>query len=403
MTEAKNISVLVVDDSAFMRAAISRMVESSPDLRVAGTAFDGVEALSAIERLNPDVVTLDIEMPRMNGLETLRHIMTECPRPVIMLSSLTTEGAESTLDALDAGAFDCIPKPSSQLSLDIVSVREELISKIRAAAKCRPLHRKVEKRVSPPVVRDYCPCPQLICIGTSTGGPKALQQIIPMLPAELPVPIAIVQHMPIGFTAPFANRLNAISSITVSEATDGECARPGHVYIAPAGQHLSPELRGGEVVFSVGSSLLQTAHVPSVDVMMLSAARNMGRRTMGIILTGMGNDGEQGMREIFSDGGYTVGQDEASCVVYGMPRACAEAGVLRQVLPLDAIPDEICFAARYSRGAVASQYEAAVSDRGSRLSSTSRTVADKSSSVNGFCRKAEHSRSMSSRNTRFSV
>lgn len=348
MSATKRIRVLVIDDSAFMRTAIRRMLESADDVEVIDSAKDGTEGVEKIASLHPDVVTLDFEMPRMSGLELLRQVMPVTPLPIIVVSSLTQEGAEATIEALEAGAFDYVSKELSYASLDIVNIRQELIDKVRAAAqsprkvvKCA----SVTRTVSSDSLRTF-QTPRLICIGTSTGGPKALQELLPALPASLPVPVAVVQHMPKGFTGPFARRLNSICQISVSEAEHDQTLEPGHVYIAPAGSQLTFAARGLLKINSILSPTPNdTPHVPSVDVMMLSAAELLRDRAMGVIMTGMGNDGERGMRAIFRAGGYTVGQDEQSCVVWGMPRSCQEASLLRRVVPLNGLAQEITMAA----------------------------------------------------------
>ncbi len=356
----KLIRVLVADDSAFMRTAITRMIESDPALRVGATAQTGQEALDKVKSLKPDVITLDVEMPGMNGLDTLRHIMKECPTPVIMVSSLTQEGAEVTLEALDIGAFDYVPKQSSFVSLDIVKIREELINKIKAAAeskKRRPMA-KVDKSAAPG--RKAAPATPknaatVVALGTSTGGPKALQEMLPLLPEDLNVPVLIVQHMPPGFTGPFARRLNGLCKINVREAIQEEEIQPGVVYIAPAGQHMSVYRRGtSKVALRLGQVPSGLLHMPSVDVMMNSVAEVFRSLTLGVIMTGMGADGAKGMETIKREGGFNVGQDEASCTVYGMPRSAAEAGVLHRVVPLSQIPEQIMQIAHYKKAARAS-------------------------------------------------
>jgi len=348
------IRVLVADDSAFMRTALTRMVESDPCLKVVDTAQNGIEALEKAAKLQPDVVTLDIEMPRLNGLETLKRIMQETPRPVIMISSLTQEGAEITFEALDNGAFDYLPKTQSYASLDIVKIRDDLVAKIKSAAETRwPRTRRVTRPVLPPspAPRESCQLqPALICIGTSTGGPKALQQILPRLPADLSVGIVIVQHMPAGFTAPFARRLDNLCAIKVREAAAEDNIVPGTVYIAPAGWQMTVFRRSvSQPAIRISNTPENLLHIPSVDVMMLSAAEAFQGSTMGVIMTGMGADGAQGMQAIARAGGLTVGQDEATCAVYGMPRACAEMGILRRVVPLEQIPQQIIQATNYRR------------------------------------------------------
>jgi two-component system, chemotaxis family, protein-glutamate methylesterase/glutaminase len=343
MTEAKKIRVLVVDDSAFMRTAIRRMLQSSGDIEVVGTANDGTEGLEKIASLRPDVVTLDFEMPRMSGLEVLRQVMPTAPLPIIVVSSLTQDGAEATLEALEAGAFDYVSKELSYASLDIINIQQDLIEKVHAAAQS-PLQRAKVPQAPTFAFNSLCNfvTPRLICIGTSTGGPKALQQLLPALPEDLPVPVVVVQHMPKGFTAPFARRLDSISRIRVSEATQHETLEAGHVYIAPAGVQLTFVHRGLSTIgISLSPTPTDTPHIPSVDVMMLSAAELLRDRAMGVIMTGMGNDGERGMRAIFRAGGFTIGQDEQSCVVYGMPRSCATANILRRVTSLNLLAQEI--------------------------------------------------------------
>jgi two-component system, chemotaxis family, protein-glutamate methylesterase/glutaminase len=353
---ARPITVLVADDSAFMRTAITRMVESDAGMRVIGTAEDGLLAVERVAELQPDVVTLDVEMPRLNGLEALRRIMKENPRPVIMVSSLTQEGAEATLEALDIGAFDYLSKSQSFASLDIVKIRDDLVAKIKAAAEsCRYRARvaRVTRTTQASERQDFQATPSIICLGTSTGGPKALQQILPMLPADLPVGILIVQHMPPGFTAPFARRLDHLCAISVCEAKAEDRVQPGVAYIAPAGSHMTVQRQGPTSLIRISQSPENTLHRPSVDVMMLSAAEAFHGLAMGVIMTGMGSDGALGMQAIARCGGLTVGQDEASCAVYGMPRVCAEWGVLRRVVPLQEIPRQVLQAIGYrARAAV---------------------------------------------------
>ena len=346
------IRVLVVDDSTVMRTALSRMIAAEPDLEVVGTASTGMEALGKIGSLNPDVITLDVEMPGLDGLETLRCIMFQFPRPVIMVSSTTEEGAEITFNALDAGAFDYVPKQLST-SFDVARTRLDLTAKIRAAALSRGSHPALGSHRSlphfaPEPRRLSSPSPTVVALGTSTGGPKALQEILPLLPRDLSVPILIVQHMPPGFTAPFAQRLNGLCAVTVREASQGEPVLPGVVYIAPAGMHMTVERSSDSLgLICLDPRPQNYPHMPSVDVLMGSAAKNFGNSTMGIIMTGMGSDGVQGMRAIHRQGGLTVGQDEATCIVYGMPRACAELGILQRVVPLSQIPAQILQATNY--------------------------------------------------------
>lgn len=350
------VRVLVVDDSAFMRTALRRMIESDPALRVIDTACDGVEAVQKANALRPDVITMDVEMPRMSGLDALSKIMETAPCPVIMVSSLTRAHAEATIEALSRGAYDFLSKDLSYASLEIVRIKNDLVAKCRAAA----LHKRgirsapclqrtaVSSRSLLPLplhmpakAARHFPAPSVICLGTSTGGPKALQQILPMLPENLAAPLVIVQHMPPGFTGPFARRLDSLCQLHVKESEPNEPLIPGTVYIARAGEQLRVLRRVSGAFAHMSLVPTNTPHIPSVDILMLSAADQFGEKAMGVILTGMGNDGQHGISAIYHAGGYTIGEDESTCTVYGMPRACAEAQVLHNVLPLDAIPSEI--------------------------------------------------------------
>jgi two-component system, chemotaxis family, protein-glutamate methylesterase/glutaminase len=357
------VRVLVVDDSAFMRTALSRMIGSEAGFEVVATACSGSEGLEKIASFDPDVITLDDEMPGLNGLETLRCIMSRFPRPVIMVSAETAEGAEQTLNALASGAFDCVPKHLSSTSLDIAHVRQELIAKIRAAAQSRTsrtsdfLSRKLPRSLVEAFDSVSTIPPAIVALGTSTGGPQALQEILPLFPADFSVPMLIVQHMPPGFSGPFAQRLNTLCSLTVQEATHGELLLSGVVYIAPAGRHMTVERPSdARTILCLGTPRLDTPsdcclHIPSVDVLMKSVAEAFRNRALGVIMTGMGCDGAEGMRAIRRQGGLTIGQDEASCTVYGMPRACAELGVLSRVVPLLEIPAHILRATHYRKRA----------------------------------------------------
>ncbi|MGA8201483.1 MAG: chemotaxis response regulator protein-glutamate methylesterase [Candidatus Sulfotelmatobacter sp.] len=352
------IRVLIVDDSAFMRTAISRMIASDPNISIVGTAGSGIEALQKIPSLNPDVITLDVQMPGFDGLQTLSRIMAEFPRPVIMVSSLTLKEAETTFTALAAGAFDYVPKELSSTSLDILHLQNDLIAKIKAAAESGlrrdavMVPRKPARAASTPTRDASLSAPAIVAIGVSTGGPKALQEILPLLPADLMVPILVVQHMPAGFTEPFAKRLDSLCAVAVCEAKHGEIIQPGVVYIAPAGTHLTVERSSSRTALCLSDKPRNQLHVPSVDVMMHSVASAFRSLAMGIIMTGMGSDGAQGMKAIHREGGFTVGQDEPSCTVYGMPRACAELGIVDRVVPLSEIPREILHAMHYRRASV---------------------------------------------------
>jgi two-component system chemotaxis response regulator CheB len=352
------IRVLVVDDSAFMRTTLSRMIACESGLEVIGTAASGSEALEKIPALDPDVVTLDINMPGLDGVATLRCLMHRFPRPVIMVSSVTEKDAETTFSALGAGAFDYVPKQLSASSLEIDHIRSDLVAKIRAAALARRSHlhtrnAKKPSRAAKPERPHVFSTSTIVALGTSTGGPKALEKILPLLPRDVPVPILIVQHMPVGFTASFARRLSQLCSICVQEATDHEPLRCGVAYIAPAGLHMRIGRRTSDakVVICLSSDPHAALHVPSIDVLMKSVAEIYHDRALGVIMTGMGSDGAEGMSEIYRTGGLTIGQDEATCAVYGMPRACAELGILSRVVPLADIPAQILRATRQRKRA----------------------------------------------------
>ena len=344
----REISVLVVDDSAFMRVALKKIIEEEGNIRVIDVARNGEEALKKIKKYKPDLVTLDIEMPVMDGLTTLKIIMKESPLPVIMISSLTEEGATATLEALDSGAVDFIPKGGkSFVNLDIVKIGEQLRQKIRSIVvqgrldKIAPSNRKHDsfKTIKRDEVQEKC---GIVALGVSTGGPLALQKLIPMLPSDLPSSVVIVQHMPPNFTKPFANRLNQLSDIEVKEVQEGDTTKPGTVFIAPGGKHLLfKALSGNKLRMHLSDEPENTLFRPSVDVMMLSLVSVYKSRILGVIMTGMGNDGLQGMQKIKERGGITIAQNEDTCVVYGMPKVCVDTGIIDHVLPLDVIAEGI--------------------------------------------------------------
>jgi two-component system chemotaxis response regulator CheB len=352
----RTISVIVIDDSAFMRKSLSMMLEADPQIKVVATARDGREGIEKIRALRPDLVTLDIEMPGMDGLTALRIIMKEMPLPVLMVSSLTNDGAQATLDALDLGAVDFIPKELSYVSLNIVKIKEELIAKVKHIALSRSLSYRLQRiraaagaDAAAPAVRPArvksAPPPrtsrtdlQALVIGVSTGGPYALMRMIPQLPASFPLGIAIVQHMPPKFTQSMAERLNGMSHLQVKEAENGEPLGPGKVLIAPGGQHLVFAANGHGVIVHCTTEPSTTLYRPSADVMMLSAAATFRGPLLGLIMTGMGKDGLEGLRLIKRQGGVVIAQDEESCVVYGMPKAAVDDGLADYVVPLDDIP-----------------------------------------------------------------
>ena len=335
------IRVLIVDDSAFVRKALSRMLGGADDIEVVGTAVDGQDGVEKVLLLRPDVVTLDVKMPRLDGLEALKRIMAECPTAVLLLSSLTGEGADVTLRGLDLGALDFVDKSSVEGHMNLLALADELLEKVRGLAKA-------QRRGPAPAPSTQLPLPEfargradLVVIGTSTGGPAALQTVIPALPADLRVPVLVVQHMPIGFTRSLAERLDQRSDLMVREARDGEPLAPGRVLIAPAGRHLKLNRVQGEVRVHLDYEPMEALHRPSVDVLMQSAARAYGAAVLGVVLTGMGADGVEGLRSIKAAGGRTLAESEDTCVIYGMPKAAIEAGVVHRVAALDRIADEI--------------------------------------------------------------
>lgn len=344
---AKKIEVLVVDDSAYMRKVISNLLQSDDEIFVVDTARDGLDALDKIKRLKPDVVTLDVEMPRLDGLAALERIMRECPTAVIMLSSLTLEGSDTTIKALTMGAVDFVPKPSGAISIDIHKVKDDLVTKIKVAARASLATLRtpvaapptIPKSLTPTVQHGVTLAPQkLVVIGSSTGGPNALQQVIPRLPKNLPAAVLVVQHMPPGFTASLANRLNDSSALEVCEAKEGDYVQTGRVYIAPGGNHM---VLHSKTVIGLNQNPPVHSVRPAVDVTLESAVNYYGSKMVGVILTGMGYDGSKGMAALKKAGGKTVVQDEATCVVYGMPRVVVEMGKADKILPIQNIADEI--------------------------------------------------------------
>jgi len=339
------IRVLIVDDSAFVRQALTRMLATDPEIQIAGTAVDGKDAVEKVLALRPDVVTLDVKMPRMGGLEALRRIMAQCPTPVLLLSSVTGAGADTTLRGLELGAMDFVDKSSVQGSMNLFGLAEELKLKVRALAEVR-LSRLGTLAALPVTGAALTPLrwergAEVVVIGTSTGGPPALQSIVPQLPQQLSAAVLVVQHMPPGFTRSLAERLHARSSMPVREAEDGEVVQSGEVLIAPAGLHMKVRRRGEGVRVVLDEEPRSALHRPSVDVLMASVAQVYGARVLGVVLTGMGSDGVEGLRAIRLAGGKTLAESEESCVIYGMPKAAVEAGVVDQSLPLAAMPDAI--------------------------------------------------------------
>ncbi|MBI5472714.1 MAG: chemotaxis response regulator protein-glutamate methylesterase [Ignavibacteriae bacterium] len=350
------ISVIVVDDSAFMRKSISLMLEADQGIKVVATARDGKEAIEKIRTLKPDLVTLDVEMPVMDGLSALRIIMKEMPLPVIMISSLTSEGAQTTIEALNIGAVDFIPKELSYVSVNISKIKEELIAKVKNIAGSRSLLARMNRAgaiaggakpaaaaPAPSSVKLKRPAarPKAVVVGISTGGPFALLQVIPKLPADFPLGILVVQHMPPHFTKSMAERLNGLSQVEVREAANGDRIEPGLVLIAPGGSHMVFSRNGVGIVTRITQEPSQTLYRPSADVMINSAVEAFNAPLLGLIMTGMGKDGLEGLKALKKKNGYVVAQNEETCVVYGMPKAAVDAGVADAVLPLERIPSAL--------------------------------------------------------------
>ncbi|MCX4310019.1 MAG: chemotaxis response regulator protein-glutamate methylesterase [Desulfovibrio sp.] len=360
------IRVLIVDDSTFMRHSLTEMLETDPEIKVVDTARDGREALSKAAEKEVDVITLDVEMPKLNGLDTLKELMKTNPLPVIMVSSLTESGAESTLKAMEYGAQDFIPKT---LSNDRDAFGLELRKKVKAMARRKSIIKlKYRHHLTTGVGKSAGtgtapsgasglhssfgaskPTPRparlsagmgprdLVVIGVSTGGPPVVQKILQALPEDLPACILIAQHMPATFTGPFAKRLNSVSKFEVTEAVNGDKLINGHAYVCPGGKHIGLRLRGPLPEVSVGEEPKDALYKPTVNVLMETAGKIMGRRTLGVMLTGMGSDGIDGAKVLREKGGLLIAQNEASCVVYGMPKAVIDANLANLILDADDI------------------------------------------------------------------
>lgn len=365
------IRVLVTDDSAFMRKVISDILSTDSDIEVIDRARNGLDCIEKCQKLQPDVLTLDIEMPVMNGLQALEKLMSDHPVPTVMISSLTREGADATIRALELGAFDFVTKPSGPISLDIHKVADRLIERVKAAAasnmrgkrvpmaekttEARPVTQTMLRFEPRPPLRSAAPPvsvhlsqqvragTKLVVLGTSTGGPKALQTVLTALPADFPAPIAIVQHMPAGFTKSLAQRLNSLSDIRVTEVQDGEILEPGTAYIAPGGYHFEVCSNQGRLQARLNQQEPRAGHRPSVDVLFESVSRLTNVDKWAIIMTGMGNDGTKGLQRMKEQGTVTsIIEAESTCVVYGMPRSAIQAGLADNVAPLDKIPELLC-------------------------------------------------------------
>jgi two-component system chemotaxis response regulator CheB len=338
------VRVLVVDDSALMRKLIPQILQSDSSIQVVGTAMDGIFGLKKIEELKPQVVTLDLEMPGMGGLDMLKEIMRHHQVPVIVVSSHSREGASVTLKALSLGAFDFVAKPIA-VAARMPEIAQELISKIKAAAQSRGIRVAPAIATSFKVVKsDYeqgIPASRVVAIGISTGGPQALQYLLPQLPADFPSSILIVQHMPEGFTDMFARRLDEICSINVKEAQSGDHLLAGRALICPGNKHLRVKRLAHAEVVVLSDEPKVNGHRPSADVLFRSVAEEFGNKSVALIMTGMGDDGAEGLGAIKKAGGLTIAQSEESCVVYGMPKAAVERGYATRIVSLEAMSNTL--------------------------------------------------------------
>lgn len=350
------IRLLIVDDSALVRKLLSEMLGKDRGIEVVGAAADPFAARERIKQLNPDVITLDVEMPRMDGITFLENLMRLRPMPVVMVSSLTQRGADVTLRALELGAIDFVAKPKVDVAGSLAEYADELIAKVKMAAGARvnprgsaprPAPQQIDPRRNADAIlpaatgrRVLRTTDRIVAIGASTGGTEAIRELLAGLPADAPA-IVISQHIPAAFSRPFAERLHRCSAMSVCEAQDGQYILPGHAYIAPGDRHLLVERDGARYRCRLSDGPHVNRHRPSVDVMFRSVAQNVGLNAIGVILTGMGDDGARGMKEMLDAGAHTVAQDEASSVVWGMPGAAVKLGAAEQVMPLHRIPGEL--------------------------------------------------------------
>ena len=351
------ITVLIVDDSALVRKLLTELLESDPEIEVIGTAIDPFQARDKIKQLNPDLITLDVEMPRMDGVTFLKNLMRLHPMPVVMISTLTEQGAKVTLDALEYGAVDFVTKPKLDLSNSIMDYAQEIIAKVKAAAKVN-VHALVHEPSPPPVVEKLTadavlPAHQLknipahlnttekiIAIGASTGGTEAIKEVLKRLPANSPG-VVIAQHIPAAFSGPFAERVNNVCAMEVCEAQDGQQILPGHAYIAPGDKHLLVQRSGARFYCALNDGPPVSRHKPSVDVLFRSVAQNVGANAIGVMLTGMGDDGANGMLEMKEAGAINLVQDEKTSVVWGMPGVAVQLGAAKMQVPLNKIASEV--------------------------------------------------------------
>lgn len=338
------IRTLIVDDSAFVRKIVREILSRSPYIEVVGAARDGEEALEMVAELKPDVVTCDLMMPRLDGVGFVREQMARAPLPILILTA-SPQDASLVLDALNAGAVDLVQKPTALATDELLSIRDQLVEKVKTAARIpvANLTRAVHPALVPAVAATNLALKiDLVVIGVSTGGPQALRHILPEFPADFPVPIAMVLHMPVGYTTAFAEKLHEISEIDVAEAQEGMLLRPGLAVLAPAGRHLGLKRnRNGDVVAHLTMHPIDRHHRPSVDVLFQSAAELHGNRVLGVVMTGMGDDGKQGAAWIKAQGGSVITEAESSCIIYGMPRSVVEAGLSDASIPLHRMAEAI--------------------------------------------------------------
>ena len=345
LTPKTPIGVLIVDDSLFMRLTLQKILNQDPGIKVLDTARDGREGIQKLRALRPQVVTMDVGMPIMNGLQALEEIMRWQPTPVIILSAVTTEGTQATLKALDLGACDVVAKPSGSSGADLQALSRDLVEKVKAAAGVNParLGRK-DIPLGAKGKTGFTPkhAIEIVAIGTSTGGPSALQAVLPTLPGNFPVPVLVAQHMPPGFTGPLAQRLNGLCPLNVREGIHGEVLKAGTVYVAPAGKQMQVQRKSEQLTLHIGDEApIPTLYHPSVDVMFLSLVKAVGKGTLGVVMTGMGSDGTKGIKELKALEGFAIAESEETCVVYGMPKSLVDAGLADRVVPLGEIGQTI--------------------------------------------------------------